>query len=129
MEFLKMLAEWRNPFLDGLMSIITMLGEESLFIAIALAVFWCVDKKRGYYLLFIGFVGTVLNQFLKMLFRIPRPWVKDPSFEIVESARASRQPGIPSPADTPQPQPRSMAVLRYPQRSGLCASSASCWCF
>ena len=87
MEFLKMLAEWRNPFLDGLMSVITMLGEESLFIAVALAIFWCVDKKRGYYLLFIGFVGTVVNQFLKMLFRIPRPWVKDPTFQIVESAR------------------------------------------
>ena len=29
----------------------------------------------------------VLNQFLKILCRVPRPWVKDPNFTIVESAR------------------------------------------
>ena len=38
-------------------------------------------------MLSVGFVGTVINQFLKILFRIPRPWVKDPNFTIVESAR------------------------------------------
>ena len=36
----------------------------------------------------MGFIGTVINQFLKLWFRIPRPWVKDPAFTIVESARA-----------------------------------------
>ena len=50
--------------------------------------FWCIDKKKGYYLLAVGFLGTVLNQFLKLWFRIPRPWVRDPGFTIVESARA-----------------------------------------
>ncbi len=34
-----------------------------------------MDKKEGYYLLFVGFFGTILNQFLKLLFKIPRPWV------------------------------------------------------
>ena len=32
--------------------------------------------------------GTVLNQFLKLVCRVPRPWVRDPNFTIVESARA-----------------------------------------
>jgi undecaprenyl-diphosphatase len=50
-------------------------------------VFWCFDKKHGYFLITIGFLGTVINQFLKVLFRIPRPWVKDPNFTIVESAK------------------------------------------
>ena len=54
----------------------------------ALFVFWCVSKKEGYYLLAVGFAGTVLNQFLKLLCRIPRPWVLDSNFTIVESARA-----------------------------------------
>lgn len=70
------------------MSLITKLGEETFFILIALTVFWCISKKQGYYLLFVGFVGTILNQFLKLWFRIPRPWVKDPNFTIVGSARA-----------------------------------------
>lgn len=34
-------------------------------------------------------MGTLLNQFLKLMFRIPRPWVRDPDFTIVESARAA----------------------------------------
>jgi len=55
--------------------------------AVGMIVFWCVNKQKGYYLLSVGFVGTVINQFLKILFRVPRPWVKDPSFTIVESAR------------------------------------------
>ena len=36
----------------------------------------------------MGLTGTVINQFLKLWFRVPRPWVKDPNFTIVESARA-----------------------------------------
>lgn len=88
MEFLKLLAGWRTPVLDQIMALITHLGEESLFMMIALIVFWCVNKKQGYFLLFTGFTGTVCNQILKMIFRIPRPWVLDPDFKIVESARA-----------------------------------------
>ncbi len=88
MEFLYFLESIRNPVLDTVMSIITELGSEALFLAIALCVFWCIDKKAGYYLLITGFVGITLNQFLKLSFRIERPWVKDPDFTIVESARA-----------------------------------------
>lgn len=87
MEFLYFLERLRNPVLDAFFSLVTMFGEETIFMAVGMIVFWCVDKYKGYYLLFVGFVGTVLNQFLKMLFRIPRPWVRDPDFTIVESAR------------------------------------------
>ena len=76
------------PWLDTVMAAITHLGEETVFMVAALFVFWCVSKRHGYYLLAIGFAGTVLNQFLKLLFRIPRPWVLDSDFTIVESARA-----------------------------------------
>ena len=77
----------RTPVLDQIMSLITHIGEEAVFLVAALLIFWCVDKYRGYYLMAVGFVGTILNQFLKLVFRIPRPWVKDPNFTIVESAR------------------------------------------
>ena len=87
MSFLYFLENLRNPVLDLLFSAVTLFGEETIFMAIGMIVFWCVSKQKGYYLLSVGFVGTVLNQFLKITFRIPRPWVKDPSFTIVESAR------------------------------------------
>ncbi|MBP3388873.1 MAG: hypothetical protein J6K98_03260, partial [Clostridia bacterium] len=69
------------------MSLITRLGEETVFLAVAIAVFWCVNKYEGYYLMSVGLVGTVINQFMKIIFRIARPWVLDPEFTIVESAR------------------------------------------
>ena len=86
MSFLYFLESIRNPILDAIMSVVTMVGEETIFLAIALLIFWCLDKKRGYIFLLIGFVGITINQILKLTFRIPRPWVKDPNFTVVESA-------------------------------------------
>lgn len=88
MEFLYFLEGLRTSAGDAFFSLITHLGEETLFIVAGLLVFWCIDKMQGYYLLTVGLTGTVINQFLKLWFRIPRPWVKDPEFTIVESARA-----------------------------------------
>lgn len=87
MQFLYLLESIRTPVLDAFFSLITYLGDETVFIAVAIAVFWCVNKRTGYYLLTVGFFGTLLNQFLKLVCRVPRPWVRDPGFTIVESAR------------------------------------------
>lgn len=87
MELLYWFESIRNPVLDVFMSLVTRLGEETFFMVGALFVFWCVDKRKGYYLLSVGFVGVLINQWLKIACRVPRPWVKDPNFTIVESAR------------------------------------------
>lgn len=88
MGFLRLLEGVRTPWLDAVMSVVTYLGAEAGFLVLALFVYWCVNKREGYYLMTVGFFGTVINQFCKLCFRIPRPWVRDPSFTIVESARA-----------------------------------------
>ncbi len=88
MQVLYFFEAIRNPVLDVFFSLVTKLGEETLFILLGILFFWCINKKEGYYLLSVGLMGTVINQFLKLLFRVPRPWVKDPDFTIVESARA-----------------------------------------
>lgn len=87
MELLYLLEKVRLPGLNECMLLITLLGEETAFLAVALLVFWCVDKKRGYFLMTVGFAGTIVNQFLKLAFRIPRPWILDPEFTILEQAR------------------------------------------
>jgi len=87
MDFLYLLEKLRVPVLNEFMLFITTLGEETAFLVIALVLFWCVDKYVGYYTLSVGFVGTIANQFLKLLFRIPRPWVLDGNFTILEQAR------------------------------------------
>ena len=87
MEFLRFLESIRTPVGDFFFSTLTHLGSETLFMIISLVFFWCLDKKRGYFLLFTGFTGITCIQLLKMLFRIPRPWILDPTFTIVEAAR------------------------------------------
>ena len=87
MEFLYLLEKIRVPGLNELMLAVTELGGEMPFLIIALVVFWCVDKRRGYYVLSVGFLGTLTNQFMKLWFRVPRPWVLDPNFTILEQAR------------------------------------------
>lgn len=87
MAFLYLLEKIRVPILDAFMLLVTRLGEETAFLVAALIVFWCVDKRKGYYVMVVGFIGTMANQFLKLLCRIPRPWVLDENFTIVEAAR------------------------------------------
>lgn len=86
MEVLYWLESIRFPFLTEVMLLITHLGEETAFLVAALVVFWCVDKNRGYYIMGVGFCGTILNQFLKLLCKVPRPWVLDENFQAVEAA-------------------------------------------
>ena len=87
MEFLKFLETLRNPVLDAFFSVVTRLGEETLFILAGLVFFWCIDKKKGYFIMSVGFIGTMANNVLKLICRVPRPWVLDKNFTILEQAR------------------------------------------
>ncbi|MBO4916226.1 MAG: phosphatase PAP2 family protein [Oscillospiraceae bacterium] len=87
MEFLRLLEGIRSPGVSAFMSSITFFGDETVFMALAVTLFWCVSKRQGLYVYAVGLGGTVLSQWLKLIFRIPRPWVLDPNFTIVEAAR------------------------------------------
>lgn len=89
MDMLRAIAEIRNPVFDVFFSVITKLGEETFFLAAAIFFFWCVNKRQGYFVLLTGLFGTVLNQGAKLIFRIPRPWVIDPTFEVVGDAKVA----------------------------------------
>ena len=87
MEILRFLESIRTPFLDTAMAFLTELGGETLFMAVGLMLLWCLNKRNGYYMLTVCYSGILLSQLLKIMCRIPRPWVIDPEFTIVESAR------------------------------------------
>ena len=87
MEFLRLLEGIRIPVLNEFMLAITYLGDEIAFLVVALIMLWCVDKRKGYYVLSVGLLGTLANQFMKLWFRVPRPWVLDENFAILEQAR------------------------------------------
>lgn len=87
MEFLYLLEKIRVPVLNEFLLAITALGEETAFLMIGLIVFWCIGKRQGYYLMTVGLAGTVASQLMKIVCRVPRPWVRDSNFTILEAAR------------------------------------------
>ena len=78
MALLQLLQKIRIPVLNEFMLLITEFGGEIAFLVTAIIVFWCFDKRRGYFIMCVGFAGTIISQFMKLWFRIPRPWVKEP---------------------------------------------------
>jgi undecaprenyl-diphosphatase len=87
LDILRWIAKIRNPVFDILFQIITYCGDEIVFMAVAMMLFWCVSKKEGYYILTVGFIGTIINQFLKITFRILRPWDLAPDIGVVGNAK------------------------------------------
>ena len=125
MEFLYFLEKIRVPIVNEFMLLITQFGEETAFLVVALIVFWCVDKTKGYYILSVGFLGTVANQFMKLLFRIPRPWVLDENFTILEQAREAAT-GYSFPSGHTQSAVGTFGALAYTTKNRLLKIGAIC---
>lgn len=118
MGFLYLLEKIRMPVLDEFMLLITRLGEETAFLVVALLLFWCVDKRQGYYVLSVGFLGTLSNQFLKLLCRVPRPWVLDKNFTILEQAREAAT-GYSFPSGHTQSAVGTFGAVAYKEKNKL----------
>ena len=88
MEFLRLLESMRTGIGDFFFATVTHMGEEVFFLGIAILFYWCISKRQGYYILVTGVVGSVINQWLKIVCRIPRPWIIDPDFKPVGDAVA-----------------------------------------
>lgn len=87
MSLLYFFESIRNPVLDIIGAGVTFFGSEIFLLVIIGVVFWCVDKELGYKVAFSYIVARAVNNVLKVAFRVPRPWVKDPDFTVVESVK------------------------------------------
>lgn len=71
------LVEWIQSFrsneLDRFFLIITELGDETVFLVLAAALYWLVDKRYAYRLMMFFLYSAVLNASLKLTFNRPRP--------------------------------------------------------
>ena len=68
------LAKARPSILATATNLLSILGDEKLFVLIAMIVLWCFSKRGGLYMMTVGFSASTVGQTLKMLFRVPRPW-------------------------------------------------------
>ena len=87
MEILSALESIRTPFLDTLFLYITQLGEEVVFTAVILGSLWCLNKRAGFWMFFSWGCGTGVNQLVKAVCKVPRPWARDAALTTVEAAK------------------------------------------
>ena len=87
MGILSALESIRTPFLDTLFLLVTQLGEEVVFTAVILGSLWCFNKRAGFWMFFSWGCGTGVNQLVKAICRIPRPWDRGGALSAVEAAK------------------------------------------
>ena len=70
--FLQSLGAW----LQSLSKLLSFLGNESFYILVMPAVYWCVDALAGLRMGMILVLSATLNGIVKLIFKSPRPyWV------------------------------------------------------
>ena len=84
MDILWSLEGIRTPFWNTFFELITRFGEETILIVAFCVVFWSISKRIGYVMGVSFFLSSLVVQGMKIIFRIPRPWVADPNFYPVQ---------------------------------------------
>jgi undecaprenyl-diphosphatase len=77
LQFVEFIQSFRTEFLDLFFSLITELGDETLFIVIVGLVYWTISKSYGYRYAMLFLTSVVFNESLKGLFQRPRPFTLD----------------------------------------------------
>ena len=67
----------RCPFLDAVFKIFTTLGEQYFIMLLFCWLAWCSDKRFAMKTGFAFCIGMGINQVLKIIFCVQRPWVSD----------------------------------------------------
>ncbi len=73
-----------SPTLDIIMQIISMGGEQLIFIAFISYIMWNVSKPLGYTLTYTLMSSSIFNGALKLIFHTPRP------FQVIDSVKGKR---------------------------------------
>lgn len=81
-EIVRFIQGMRSPFLDTLMQILTEFGDQLVFIAIALIIYWFFNKRIAFKLVFVFISSAIANELLKGIFARNRPYVEDPSLNV-----------------------------------------------
>ena len=90
MDFLYYLQNIQNPILDVIFKAFTFLGEQYFIMLIFCWLAWYEDKEFAHKTGFAFCLGMGINQVLKLIFCIRRPWVLDsrikPNQSVLEGA-------------------------------------------
>ena len=71
------MQQFANPVLDAVGKFLALFGEDAVAIIVVTLFLWCIDKRFGYRMGIVLVGGTVLSSWLKLLFKVPRPWERN----------------------------------------------------
>ena len=91
MDILYTLEKLRVPFFNYFFLGISYLGAEIMSAIVVFSVYWCISKRDGYYIFANILFGSGLNQIIKTICHVPRPFVAHKDFTIVEKARSTAE--------------------------------------
>jgi len=74
LEFVKWIQSFRNPILDWFFYLVTQLGDQIVFILVAVIIYWTIDKKFAHKFVFTFMISAIVNSSLKEIFKRPRPY-------------------------------------------------------
>lgn len=86
MELLLSIQQIKNPVLDFIFTLFTTLGEQYVIMVIFCWLAWCSNKEFAHKVGFAFCLGMGINQVLKIIFCVQRPWVLNP--KVTPSASA-----------------------------------------
>ncbi|MFB5082940.1 hypothetical protein H9Q17_02085, partial [Symbiobacterium thermophilum] len=72
-EILQAIQTIQSPLLDRVLGLITNLHHEAVNILVLPLIYWLYDKRFGRYMFSVFVIGFWSNDFLKEVFRTPRP--------------------------------------------------------
>jgi membrane-associated phospholipid phosphatase len=78
-EVIKVIQKLKSPALTAVLSLITELGTDKFYIPAVMFIFWWIDEKKGFRLGLLILLSGWINEFLKDIFKQPRPYNFDPS--------------------------------------------------
>lgn len=73
-DLIKLLQRMSNGFTDTVFLGISQLGTELAFLAIAVVLYWCLDKRYAYRFFNVYILGVAITNFLKLGFKRTRPF-------------------------------------------------------
>jgi membrane-associated phospholipid phosphatase len=74
LQLVEFVQSFRTEFLDLFFSLITELGDETVFIVVVGLIYWTMSKSYGYRYAMVFLSSVVLNETLKELIARPRPY-------------------------------------------------------
>ncbi len=84
--FLQKLRELSAGVLDPFMLKVSELGEVFTVFLLLAFIYWCVDKRTGRLIAYNMALSCWINQWIKKVFKVDRPWIQDGRIKPVDAA-------------------------------------------